>query len=173
MNGYITKKQKDNKQIIKSRYFPYNTKKYQPKNALALIGVGGNLGDLKRRFNKLFIYLKRDKFIKIVATSIIYKNPPFGYLEQPYFFNTAILIETKLTPMQLLKHLQRIEKHFGRKRLFKDAPRTLDLDIIFFEKMVINKIPTLIVPHPHWSKRESVTIPLNYLKGVKCLTRVL
>jgi len=170
--GYLYLDLKDGKQIIKSRNFP---KKIASCGGgkVALIGVGGNIGDVKREFKRLLIKLKRDRVIKVLNTSVIYKNPPFGYLEQAFFFNTLLLIETKLQPMELLKYLQRVEKHFGRKRLFKDAPRTLDLDIIFYEKRKINKIPKLIVPHPHWKQRDSVTLPLKFLKGAKCLAKVL
>jgi len=172
MSGFLKLHLKGKKQIIKSRNFPkvFNAK---CKNSASLIGVGGNLGDCRRRFDKLLIKLKRDKKLNILISSIIFKNPPFGYLKQNYFFNTLILIDTKLTPIELLRYLQRVEKHFGRVRLFKDAPRTLDLDIIFYKKDKIKKIPKLIIPHPDWKRRESVTLPLKYLKGLKCLKRVL
>ena len=172
MSGYLYLDLKDGKELIKSRNFP---KEFASCSGgkVALIGVGGNVGDIKREFNRLLVKLKRDAFVKVLNTSIIYKNPPFGYLEQAYFFNTLILIETKLQAMELLKYLQRVEKYFGRKRLFKDAPRTLDLDIIFYEKQQIKKTPKLIIPHPHWSKRDSVLLPLKFLKGAKCLAKVL
>ncbi len=172
MSGYLYLDLKDGKELIKSRNFP---KKFASCSSgkVALIGVGGNIGDVKREFNRLLVKLKRDALVKVLNTSVIYKNPPFGYLEQAYFFNTLILIETKLQAMELLRYLQRVEKHFGRKRLFKDAPRTLDLDIIFYEKQKINKIPKLIIPHPHWSERDSVVLPLKFLKGAKCLAKVL
>jgi len=170
--AYLYKKLKDKKEIIKGSYYP---KIYSNscKNSIALIGIGGNIGDVKRRFNKLLFRLKNDKLLKVVATSIIFKNPPFGYLKQDYFYNSLILIDTKLTPIRLLRYLQKVELDFRRKREFKDAPRTLDLDIIFYEKKRIANVPTLIVPHPHWQNRESVTLPLAYLKGAKCLKRVL
>ena len=170
--AYLYKKLKSKKEIIKSSYYP---KIYSNvcKNQVALIGIGGNIGDVKRRFNKLLIRFKRDKLVKVLETSIIFKNPPFGYLEQDYFYNSVVLVDTKLTPIRLLRYLQRIELDFRRKREFKDAPRTLDLDIIFYEKADIAKVPTLIVPHPHWQDRESVILPLAYLKGAKCLKRVL
>jgi len=173
LSGYLKLKKRDSTQIIKGRLFPYNTKKYDCKNRIVLIGVGGNLGDCKRRYSHLFWYLKREKILKIVATSVIYKNPPFGYLNQPFFYNTLILIETKLKPLELLRYTQRVEKHFKRKREFKDSPRTLDLDIILYEKIKFNKVPTLIIPHLRWKERESVLLPLKYLKGVRCLKRVL
>ncbi len=172
MSGFLYKNLKNSEQIIKSREFPKifsnDCGKY-----VALIGVGGNIGDVKRRFLRLLNFLNLQKRVKVLATSIIYKNPPFGYLAQDYFYNTLFLISTNYQAMELLRYLQRVEKRFGRKRLFKDAPRTLDLDIIMFEKYKINKNPTLIIPHPKWKERASVTLPLKFLKGAKCLKRVL
>lgn len=173
MSGYIYKKINSNETIIKNRSFPSNINKYKCKNGISLIGVGGNLGDCKRRFEKLLIKFKRDKLVKVLSTSIIYKNPPFGYLEQAPFYNTIILIDTKLNPLELLRYTQSIEKIFRRKREFKDAPRTLDLDIIFYNKRVVKIGDRLIIPHPSWSNRESILLPLTYLKGAKCLTKVL
>ena len=64
-----------------------------------------------------------------------------------------------MTPKKLLNYLLHLEKKFGRKRSFENAPRTLDLDMIFFDNRVINT-PSLTLPHPSWSIRESVVIPL-------------
>jgi 2-amino-4-hydroxy-6-hydroxymethyldihydropteridine diphosphokinase len=64
-----------------------------------------------------------------------------------------------MQPLEFLDYLMRLEKKFARKRSFANAPRTLDLDIIFFDNRVI-KTPRLTVPHPHWFERESVVIPL-------------
>ena len=172
MSGYIYLDLKKGKQLIKNRNFPKEFATCSSGN-VALIGVGGNIGDVKREFNKLLVKFRNDGLVKLLNTSIIYKNPPFGYLEQAYFYNTLILLETRLHAMELLRYLQRVERYFGRKRLFKDAPRTLDLDIIFYEKCKISKSEKLIVPHPHWSERDSVILPLKFLKGAKCLARVL
>jgi len=172
MSGYLYRFLKDGQAVIKSKLFPYYSTKSSCLN-IALIGVGCNLGDCRKRFNKLFFKIKKDGLIDIVATSIIYKNPPFGYLNQPYFFNTLMLISTKLQPMELLRYLQHLEKYFKRKREFKNSPRTLDLDIILYQKRKIKKGSRLIVPHPHWQNRQSVLLPLEFLKGVKCLKRVL
>jgi len=69
-----------------------------------------------------------------------------------------------LTPRALLRYILRIEKRFGRKRLFKDGPRTLDIDMIFYEniKMMTEE---LMLPHPEWMKRSSVLIPLSKMKS--------
>ena len=129
-----------------------------------LLGIGGNIGDVVRRFEHLFHYLKRSSFIHVIETAPIVKNPPFGYTEQGDFYNSLLLIETFLSPKALLRYVLRIEKVFGRKRLFKDGPRTLDIDIIFYENMKMDT-KELTLPHPGWRERESVLIPLSMMKG--------
>ncbi|MFA6395237.1 MAG: 2-amino-4-hydroxy-6-hydroxymethyldihydropteridine diphosphokinase [Sulfurimonas sp.] len=125
-----------------------------------IFGVGGNVGDVRRRLNHLWIYLSRFSQLQRVQTGVILKNPPFGYTKQPDFFNTVIEIATSLQPRALLRLVWRIEKHFGRVRSFPNAPRTLDLDILFFDNRSIH-YPELTIPHPHWSSRTSVKIPLR------------
>jgi 2-amino-4-hydroxy-6-hydroxymethyldihydropteridine diphosphokinase len=124
------------------------------------VGVGGNVGDVKRRFEHLFHFLKKDKRVELIETSNILKNPPFGYVDQDDFLNCVIVLRVSMQPMVFLDYLMRLEKKFARKRSFANAPRTLDLDIIFFENRVIHT-PRLSLPHPHWFERESVVIPLS------------
>jgi 2-amino-4-hydroxy-6-hydroxymethyldihydropteridine diphosphokinase len=142
--------------------FPYKKTGCSSKKHLVYIGIGGNIGDVGRRFQKLFWYFKRDIFVDILQTSQILKNPPFGYLEQPDFLNAVMVLKTNLTPRSLLKYFQKTEKKFGRKREFKNSPRTLDIDIIFYDKITYNKYD-LIIPHPKYKERESVLIPLNFI----------
>jgi len=144
--------------IIKTTFFPDVVKKSDKRNK-ALIGVGCNLGNCIRRFKKLYLFFKAHPYVDIVQTSIIYKNPPFGYLNQPDFYNTVMVIKTDLSPIELLNFLLYVEKKFGRIRSFKNAPRTLDLDIILYNNIKIIK-QKLIIPHPHFKKRDSVLIPL-------------
>lgn len=125
----------------------------------ATVGIGGNVGDVKRRFEHLFVLLKKDVRIQLLQTSLILKNPPFGFIEQDDFFNSIIVLKTSMQPVSFLNYLMRLEKKFARKRSFANAPRTLDLDIIFFDNRTIN-IPKLQIPHSEWFKRESVLIPL-------------
>jgi len=152
----------ENHTLIFTQHFPYTTK--SKGGHKALLGIGGNVGDVLRRFEHLFYYLEKSKFVSLIETAPILKNPPFGYLEQEYFYNSLILIETNLTPRALLRYILRVEKLFGRKRLFKDGPRTLDIDIIFYEnvKMMTKE---LTLPHPEWMKRSSVLIPLSKMKS--------
>jgi len=137
--------------------------KVQSKRTLrhrVTIGVGGNLGDVKRRFEHLFVELRRERRVLVVETSLILKNPPFGFVDQDDFFNSIIVLDTDMQPSVFLDYLMRLEKKFGRQRSFANAPRTLDLDIIFFDNRVI-QTDKLTVPHAHWHERESVIIPLS------------
>ena len=144
------------------RFGSYRTvssaKRYQ-----VTIGIGGNIGDVKRRFEHLLIVLQRDKRIDFLQTSLILKNPPFGFENQDDFFNSIIVLQVNMQPRALLDYLMRLEKKFGRRRSFANAPRTLDLDIIFFDNRVI-KTDRLTIPHEHWSNRESVVIPLASMR---------
>lgn len=161
----MVKRKKLNKDLtlIFTPHFPYNTKRNSRMRYRALLGVGGNIGDVLRRFEHLFWYFKDSKLIHVLESSPLLKNPPFGFLEQPDFLNATILVETNLSPKELLRYVLRIEKRFGRKRLFKDAPRTLDIDLIFYEDITMQS-SELILPHPGWMQRASVLIPLSMMK---------
>ena len=125
----------------------------------SVVGIGGNVGDVKRRFEHLLVFLERERRVEVVKTSLILKNPPFGFVQQDDFLNAIMVMKTSMQPKQFLAYLLRVEKRFGRKRSFANAPRTLDMDIIFFDNRVIQS-KQLTVPHPHWFQRESVVIPL-------------
>ncbi len=146
------------RKIIKSTFFPAKIKKSIKKN-IALIGIGCNVGNCIRRFKKLYLFLSDHPKIDIIQTSIIYKNPPFGYLDQPDFYNSVLIVKTDFSPYELLNFLMYVEKKFGRIRSFKNAPRTLDLDIILYNNVKVNT-EKLKIPHPFFKKRDSVLVPL-------------
>jgi len=125
-----------------------------------ILGVGGNVGDVRRRMDHLWIYFGKMVHVQRIQRGVVLKNPPFGYTKQADFYNTVFEISTSLSPRTLLRVLWRIEKRFGRVRSFTNAPRTLDLDIIFYGNKVLN-YPELTIPHPHWKERSSVVIPLR------------
>ncbi|HSR73413.1 MAG TPA: 2-amino-4-hydroxy-6-hydroxymethyldihydropteridine diphosphokinase [Sulfurovum sp.] len=177
----IRKKLNDQHTLLRTECFPCSLLSKSDGHS-ALLGIGGNIGDVVRRFEHLFHYFERSSLVRVIQTAPILKNPPFGYKEQDYFFNSLILIKTSLNPKALLRYVLHVEKIFGRKRLFKDGPRTLDIDIIFYENVVM-KTKELTLPHPGWRERESVLIPLQYIskkdifspKGealVRCTPRV-
>ena len=150
-------------EVYKTEYFPMQKKAIISRRYKATVGIGGNVGDVKRRFHHLLFALARDRRVEVIATSLILKNPPFGYTYQDDFFNSIIQIETSMQAEVFLKFLLRMEKKYGRKRSFANAPRSLDLDLLFFNNLKIDT-KTLTLPHPEWDKRESVLIPLAGLK---------
>ncbi|HIP20861.1 MAG TPA: 2-amino-4-hydroxy-6-hydroxymethyldihydropteridine diphosphokinase [Sulfurimonas sp.] len=148
--------------VYYSEHFPWKNKQTSSHRHRVIVGVGGNVGDVKRRFEHLFFEIQRDKRVTLTQTSLILKNPPFGFTEQEDFLNTTVVIKTSMNAKVFLAYLMRLEKKFGRKRSFANAPRTLDLDIIFFDDLVM-KSEKLTLPHPAWMERESVLIPLSGL----------
>ena len=146
--------------LIYTACFPYKKQQTSSHRYKVTIGIGGNVGDVLRRFNHLFFKLRDDVRVEVLETSPILKNPPFGYVEQDDFLNSVMVLATSMQPKQFLDYLMRLEKRFSRKRSFSNAPRTLDLDILFFDDRHIDT-KSLKVPHPDWMNRESVVIPLS------------
>lgn len=157
---YIKRKLNENLTVFKNLRDTNSCVKNSRHRYSVTVGIGGNLGDVKRRIGHLCTYLKKDRRIGVQKRSLILKNPPFGYSGQDDFFNSVIVLGTDMQPGAFLDFLMRIEKRFGRKRSFENAPRTLDLDIIFFDERVVDT-KKLQIPHTHWFKRESVLIPLT------------
>jgi 2-amino-4-hydroxy-6-hydroxymethyldihydropteridine diphosphokinase len=160
----MKKKLTENLTLFKTPNFPKRFNSYSNKKYHVTIGIGGNIGNTKILFDKLILCLKKDSRFTLLMNSPLLKNPPFGFLEQSDFLNGIILLKTNLAPNEFLKNMQRLEKRFGRKRSFQDAPRTLDIDIIFFDNKKINT-KNLIIPHKDWANRESVIIPLKYIQN--------
>ena len=144
--------------------FPKRFNCNSAKKYAVTIGIGGNIGNTKKIFDKLILCLKKDARFTLLMTSPLLRNPPFGFLQQSDFLNGIITLQTNLCPNAFLKAMQRYEIKFGRKRSFQDAPRTLDIDIIFFDNKKINT-QNLVIPHKNWANRESVIIPLKYMKN--------
>jgi len=157
---YIKRKINDSLTTLSGLRFGCKFQKKSSHRYRAVVGIGGNVGDVKRRFEHLYFYFKRDKRVEIIETSLILKNPPFGFTDQDDFFNSIIVLQTSMQPSAFLGYLMRVEKKFARLRSFANAPRTLDLDIIFFDNRVINTLK-LQIPHKCWFQRDSVVIPLS------------
>ena len=150
--------------LITAPHYPYYRPRSSARDHKALIGIGGNIGDVVKRFEHLYWFFKRSGFVTLLESAPILRNPPFGFLEQADFYNSIVLLSTPLTPRKLMRYLLRVEKKFGRKRSIKDGPRTLDLDILFYDDIRIDT-KELTIPHPEWMNRDSVLIPLKYMKG--------
>lgn len=148
--------------LIKRPLFPAQYKKSSKRYSVTL-GVGGNIADPVRRLERLSRFLQRSRLCDLVQTGPILKNPPFGYLDQEDFYNSVIQVKTDLQPDAFLRYVLAIELKFGRKRSFANAPRTLDIDMIFYEDRKMST-KRLTLPHPHWQERESVIIPMAYME---------
>src|SRR5258708_27076946 len=103
--------------------------------AEALLGLGGNLGDVRTTLGRAVTALCDGREVKLVARSSDYRTPPWGVADQPPFINLAIVVETALTPRALLDRALRVEAMFGRDRHkeLRWGPRILDIDIISFD----------------------------------------
>ena len=130
-----------------------------------ILGLGGNIGDVKKRFNGLYFKLSRDSRFHIVENSALLINEAFGFKEQADFTNAVMLVQTSLAARQILKITANLEKRFGRVRSFKNAPRTLDIDILYFSGRSRNDA-RLTLPHPGAQSRASVILPLGTMKRV-------
>ena len=121
------------------------------------IGLGSNLGD---RLGYLRGAVRGLAGVgKIVAASSLYETTPVGYLDQPWFLNAVVALETGASPEELHRHLLGLEEAAGRERPFPNAPRTLDLDLLFYDDLVLNR-PELTIPHPRLHERAFVLVPL-------------
>ena len=162
--------------LYRTKNYPFCISNKHNKRYTVYLGIGGNIGNSLQRFEKLLNLFKNDTKLSPLQTSLILKNPPFGYFEQPYFYNGIIVIGTDLHPLMLLGMIQKYEKRFKRTRSFKDAPRTLDIDIILIQKksrfLSFHSV-NLQIPHPYWSERKSVVIPLWSLRKNRILHKYL
>lgn len=103
-----------------------------------------------------------DYNIKILNKSHIYQSEAYPNKSDPLFYNSALSIDTKLQPNELLKNILKIEKNFGRVRTKKNSPRTLDIDIISFDDLILNQ-SNLKIPHPSLHLRPFVILPIRDL----------
>ncbi len=122
----------------------------------AYISIGSNIGDKLLNCQKGISALTKSGRSVIIGQSNFYKTEPVDYTDQDWFVNSAVKIETTLDPFQLLYELKIIEKRAGRTEdPIRYGPRILDLDIIFYDNIVINS-SELIIPHPKMHKRRFV-----------------
>lgn len=125
----------------------------------AVIACGSNLGEKENTIREAMSKIAEDAKCRMLRESSLIVTKPYGGVEQDDFLNGAFLIETLYTPEELLAFLNHLERQAGRERLIHWGPRTLDLDIIFYEDEVIRS-ERLIVPHPDMQNRDFVLRPL-------------
>lgn len=125
----------------------------------AIIALGSNLQQPARQIRAALAALAAHPHIRLGKTSSLYLTAPVGYDDQPDFVNAVCVVQTTLTGVDLLAALNRIEADFGRERTFRNAPRTLDLDIIDYNGQISHD-PHLTLPHPRAHERSFVMKPL-------------
>jgi 2-amino-4-hydroxy-6-hydroxymethyldihydropteridine diphosphokinase len=129
------------------------------------IGIGSNLGDRRGHIDKAIAALGASKGVRVARVSSVYETEPASDIPQGSYLNGVLEIETDLSARSLLSELLRIERSLGRVRALKNAPRTIDLDILYFgNESICDK--DLIIPHPRIAEREFV------LKGLRELGKI-
>ncbi len=125
----------------------------------AYLGLGSNQGDPVRRIRSAIRMLRHHPAVRIVRVSRLYRSEPVGHRDQPWFVNTACVIDTELAPQDLAAVLRRIESALGKAVAFPNGPRTIDLDLLMFDDQQFSS-PDLIIPHPRFRERRFVLVPL-------------
>ena len=128
-------------------------------NHKAYIGLGSNMANPVAQVREALDELAHLPSSRLLAVSSLYRSAPVGKLDQPDFINAVALIETDLTPQDLLKSLLEIEHYHGRVREYRNGPRTLDLDILLYDDLQCNDAH-LTLPHPRMHQRAFVLQPL-------------
>jgi len=121
------------------------------------LALGTNLGDRSANLQAAITSLAPG--VGVVQESPIYETPPWGYEDQPAFLNMVLRAETELSPQELLSHLKKLETELGRRQSFRWGPRLIDLDILFYDDLVLDT-PPLVIPHPRLHERAFVLVPL-------------
>ncbi|MDP3449128.1 MAG: 2-amino-4-hydroxy-6-hydroxymethyldihydropteridine diphosphokinase [Anaerolineaceae bacterium] len=121
------------------------------------LALGSNLGD---RVENLQQALKDISLrVSIIKISSVYETPPWGYSDQPVFFNQVLSGNTSLNPVELLTFVKNIENSMGRVKNFQNGPRLIDIDILLFGEKIIDS-EKLVIPHPRMLERSFVLLPL-------------
>ena len=124
------------------------------------IGFGSNLGNRLNNCRNAIGALGALPLCSLLKTSSFYETSPVGLVEQPAFINGVVLLETSEDAHWLFRQMLEIENIYGRIRTLKWGPRSIDLDLLFFDDQIINS-PELSVPHPFLHERRFVLEPLN------------
>ena len=127
------------------------------KEHTVYLALGSNLGNRLANLKEAIAALPPQ--MEVNAKSAVYETPPWGYEDQPKFLNQVIRAKTYLDPEPLLKHLKRLEVALGRKESFPNGPRLIDMDILFYDDLVLNRA-ALSIPHPRLHERGFVLLPL-------------
>lgn len=129
--------------------------------AQALIGLGGNVGDVRETLDEAVALFADGREVTLLRRSSDYLTPPWGVTDQPPFINLAILVETSLSPRDLLRRALNVELALGRDRTDTErwGPRPIDLDLLTYDDITLDE-PGLTLPHPRLFERAFVLVPL-------------
>ncbi len=130
------------------------------KIANAYIALGSNIGNREGNLNNAIEMLRQQEGVEVRLVSSFINTAPVGLTEQPDFLNAVVEVKTSLCPHKLLEICSDIEKKLKRERIIHWGPRTIDLDILLYEDLVLNDAD-LIIPHPRMHEREFVLKPLK------------
>ncbi|MCX6038031.1 MAG: 2-amino-4-hydroxy-6-hydroxymethyldihydropteridine diphosphokinase, partial [Chloroflexi bacterium] len=129
--------------------------------SIIYLALGTNLGD---RFANLQAAITAlPPAVRVLAQSPVYETPPWGLTDQPAFLNMVLKSQTALAPVELLKHLKLLETELGRLPTVRWGPRRIDMDILFYDKLILDT-PELTIPHPRLHERAFVLVPLADLE---------
>jgi 2-amino-4-hydroxy-6-hydroxymethyldihydropteridine diphosphokinase len=127
--------------------------------AEAFVGLGANLENPLQQVRQAISELDAIEHTRVVVASSLYRSAPVGYADQPDFINAVAKMQTRLSPHELLDALHVIENRHGRRRSLRNAPRTLDLDLLLYGMLVVDE-DGLTLPHPRMHERAFVLLPL-------------
>ena len=127
---------------------------------IAYLVLGTNLGNRNKNLSNARLEINDLPQTRILKKSKIFKSPAYGNVKQPFFFNLALEVETGLLPLELLDHFQQIEKRLKREKDSHMKPRTIDIDIIFYDNEEI-ETSRLKIPHYDWRNRDFFIKPLQ------------
>lgn len=128
--------------------------------ATAALGLGGNIGDPPATMAKALELLDARPDTRVTAVSRLYRTPPWGKTDQAWFYNACALVDTALSPGDLLDACQQIERRLKRMREERWGPRTIDIDVLTHGDFS-SSAPVLTVPHPRMTERGFVMVPLS------------
>ncbi len=127
--------------------------------AEAFVALGANLENPVRQVQQAISELGAIEYTRVLAISSLYRTAPVGYADQPEFINAVVKLKTGLSPHELLDALHVIENRHGRQRSVRNAPRTLDLDLLMYGSREVTE-DDLTLPHPRMHERAFVLLPL-------------
>jgi 2-amino-4-hydroxy-6-hydroxymethyldihydropteridine diphosphokinase len=126
-----------------------------------VLSLGSNIGDRHAYIDEACKLLE-ERDVKIDRKSAIYESEPVGFTGQDEFLNQILVVETELSPMQLLDICLQVEQHMGRIRVEKNGPRNIDIDLLFYKDEIMSE-KTLLLPHPRVAERRFILVPLAEL----------